>query len=48
MKIASIIISTYYRPPETSNYFPKNLNELFNESLLLTNATQNKLYFWEI
>ena len=36
------IISNCYRPPET-DYFPKNFNELFNESLSLINATQKEV-----
>ena len=44
-KTKNIIISTCYRPPETSDYFSKNLNELFNEPLLLINATQKEVIF---
>ena len=42
-KTKNIIISNCYRPPETSDYFPKNFNELFNESLSLINATQKEV-----
>ena len=42
-KTKTIIISNCYQPPETSDYFTKNFNELFNESLSLINATQKEV-----
>ena len=32
-KSKSFIVTTFYRPPETSNYLPKNFNELFEDNL---------------
>ena len=42
-KSKNIIISTCYRPPDPSDYFPKKFNELFNESLSLINAIQKEV-----
>ena len=42
-KTKNIITSNCYPPPDTSDSFPKNFNELFNESLSLINATQKEV-----
>ena len=42
-KSKNIVITTHYRPPNTSKYLPINHNELFSESLSLSSAESKEV-----